>query len=130
MRKLWTVEEADRALPQLREILSVLVEQKKTADLAERALAELQEHIRGNGHGMEREVAHRRLRVRDALAQVRQGIEQIRRMGCEIKDLDIGLVDFPSVLHGQEVLLCWQISEPAVLYWHEFDKGFASRKPL
>ncbi len=128
--KIWTLEEANLALPHLREILSVLVEQNKRADLARYALAELEERTKGDGAGMERELEYRRARLRDAMQQLRRGIEQIDRMGCQVKDLEAGLLDFPAILDGREVLLCWQLGEPEVMYWHESDQGFASRQPI
>lgn len=130
MRKIWSVEEANAAIPYLREILSVLVEQNKRADLAREALIDLQERAAGDGHSLGSEIEFRQARLRDAVAQVRQGIEQIRCMGLEIKDLEVGLLDFPAVIEGRQALLCWQLTEPAVLYWHDADKGFASRQPL
>lgn len=130
MRKNWTVEEANQALPYLREIVTVLVEQNKRSYLARQTLVDMEERVRGNGHDMGLELEHRHTRLRDALGQVRQGLDQLRRLGCEVKDLDAGLVDFPSIRNGREVLLCWQLGEPAVLYWHDSDKGFASRQPL
>jgi hypothetical protein len=126
--KIWSAEEANRALPQLREILSVLIEQNKLADLAREALLDLEERVRGDGAGMERELEYRRARLREAVAKVRQGVEQVERMGCQVKDLETGLVDFPGVVEGRQVLLCWQMGEPAVLYWHDEDKGFATRR--
>lgn len=128
--KIWTVAEANRALPHLREILSVLVEQNKRADLARQSLVELEERIRGDGLGMEKEVEYRRARLRDAMGRVRQGVEQLRRMGCQVKDLEVGLLDFPGIRDGRRVLLCWRMDEPAVLYWHDEDAGFASRRLL
>lgn len=130
MRKVWSVEEANRTLPYLREILSVLMEQCKRADLAREALVEWDEHVRSNGNGTSAEIQRRSARLRDAMSQVRQGLEQVRGMGCEVKDLEIGLVDFPGQINGRDVLLCWQIHEPAVLYWHDPDKGFIDRQPL
>lgn len=128
--KIWTVEEANLALPRFREILAILVEQNKRADLARYALQELQERIRGDGAGMEREVAYRRARLREATTQLRQGVEQLARMGCQVKDLEAGLLDFPALRDGRQVLLCWQLDEPEVRYWHEMDQGFATRQPI
>ncbi|MDQ3855046.1 MAG: DUF2203 domain-containing protein [Chloroflexota bacterium] len=130
MTRVWSVEEANRALPYLREVLSVLIEQHKRAELARRALLEIEQKAAGNGHGLDKELEHRRGRLRDALSQVRQSIEQLRSLGCEIKDLETGLLDFPSIHNDREVLLCWRLDEPAVMYWHDRDKGFASRQPL
>ncbi len=130
MPRVWTVDEANAVLPQLREILTVLIEQKSRAELAQASLQELEMQRRGNGHDLEPELEFRRRRLREAVAQVRQSIEQVANMGCEVKDLDTGLVDFPSVRDGREVLLCWQMSEPRVMYWHDPESGFAGRKPL
>ncbi len=130
MQKLWSVEEANQVLPHLREILSVLIEQKKRAELAEEALSELEARAKGNGHGLGAEMAHRKARVRAATDQIRQALEQVRGLGCEVKDLDSGLVDFPSEREGRPVLLCWSINEPAVLYYHDQDQGYSGRQPL
>jgi len=128
--KVWTMEEANQALPYLNEILSVLVEQNKHADLACQSLIELEQRIAGNGKGMERELAYRRARLNDARSKMQNGIKQIHRLGCQVKDLDLGLIDFPSHLDGREALLCWQLGESSVLYWHGPDEGFASRRLL
>jgi hypothetical protein len=128
--KIWTVEEVNQTLPYLNEIMSVLVEQNQQADLACQALIELEHRIVGNGHGKERELMYRRARLNDARSKMQTGIEQIHRLGCQVKDLELGLVDFPSQRDGRDVLLCWRLGEPAVLYWHGPDEGFASRRLL
>jgi hypothetical protein len=66
---------------------------------------------------------------REAAAVVRC-VEQLEQLGVVIKDLDRGLVDFPALRDGEEVLLCWQVGEGAVACWHGLDEGFAGRKPL
>lgn len=128
--KIWTLEEANQTLPYLNEIMSVLVEQNQQADLACQSLIELEQRIAGNGHGKERELAYRRARLNDARSKMQTGIEQIHRLGCQVKDLEFGLVDFPSHRDGRDILLCWRLGEPAVLYWHGPDEGFASRRLL
>jgi hypothetical protein len=128
--KLWTVDEANAALPQLREILPTLIEQKTRADLARASLQELERRIRGDGEGKGPELEDRRTRLREALGRLRRGLEQVKRMGCVVKDLEIGLIDFPAELGGRRVYLCWRLGEPAVLYWHALDGSFAGRRPL
>jgi hypothetical protein len=73
-----------------------------------------------------------RVRIeRDQLESVvRAAIGRIQGAGCIIKDLDIGLVDFPSRLNGEEILLCWQLGEDRIRFWHRPDEGFAGRKPI
>jgi hypothetical protein len=57
-------------------------------------------------------------------------IEQVRALGGEIKDLESGLVDFPSRRGGEEILLCWKLGEKNIRFWHPVDGGFASRRPI
>jgi len=57
-------------------------------------------------------------------------IEQVQEFGCVIKDLDMGLIDFPTLLRGVEVYLCWKLGEPTIAHWHGTSEGFASRKPI
>ena len=57
-------------------------------------------------------------------------MEQIEESGCVVKDLDIGLIDFPAMLGEQQVFLCWKLGEPRIEYWHGVHEGFAGRKPI
>jgi hypothetical protein len=61
---------------------------------------------------------------------VASSVERLEQLGVLVKDLDRGLVDFPALHGGEEVLLCWQVGEDEVAYWHGLDEGFAGRKPL
>jgi hypothetical protein len=58
------------------------------------------------------------------------GLEQIRALGGEVKDLDMGLVDFPGRRENEDILLCWRLGEKRIEYWHAVDGGFANRRPL
>ncbi|MBV9717779.1 MAG: DUF2203 domain-containing protein [Candidatus Eremiobacteraeota bacterium] len=57
-------------------------------------------------------------------------IYRIEALGCVVKDIDLGLVDFPSMIGDEPVYLCWKLGEPQVGYWHGLDEGFSFRKPL
>jgi hypothetical protein len=57
-------------------------------------------------------------------------IERVRDLGGEVKDLDLGLVDFPSTRNGEDILLCWKLGEKSLAFWHAVDGGFASRRPI
>ena len=65
-----------------------------------------------------------------AAAQLRTAIEEVQEIGCLIKDLDIGLIDFPTTYRGNEVYLCWKLGEAGIEYWHGVDEGFRGRKPI
>jgi len=65
------------------------------------------------------------------LAQnLKSALDQILETGCVIKDLDVGLLDFPSVIDNEEVYLCWKLGEDRIRYYHRQNEGFAGRKPL
>ena len=85
----------------------------------------------GNGGGLDpgevREDAERMEREAQA---VTAAVDELSRLGVLVKDLDRGLVDFPALRRGEEVLLCWQVGEPEVAFWHGLEEGFAGRKPL
>jgi hypothetical protein len=68
--------------------------------------------------------------VEEAAAALSACVEELAQLGVLIKDLDTGLVDFPSFRDGEEVLLCWQLGEDEIAWWHTLDGGFAGRQPL
>lgn len=69
-------------------------------------------------------------RLRALAAEVSAAVERINGMGCLVKDLEQGLVDFYAMMDDEPVFLCWQFGEPAVVHWHPLDGGFASRQPI
>ena len=74
---------------------------------------------------------NRKKTQRDKLAdQLVRTIDEIQKTGCLVKDLETGLVDFPSLRGGEEVYLCWKLGEARIGYWHGIEEGFAGRKPL
>jgi hypothetical protein len=103
------------------------------ADLVdkEQSLDALGRQARSNGHGD----MDRRLRdARSAAGKVREAIHNllasIAEKDIEVRDVDMGLVDFPAEREGRDIWLCWRPGERAVAYWHEIDRGFRDRKPL
>lgn len=69
-------------------------------------------------------------RLERATAGVREALDAIAAMGGVVKDLDLGLVDFPHQRHGRRVNLCWKYGETRVTHWHGLDEGYANRRPL
>ncbi|HJZ96995.1 MAG TPA: DUF2203 domain-containing protein, partial [Candidatus Solibacter sp.] len=65
-----------------------------------------------------------------AAATLKAAIAAVQETGCVVKDLDIGLVDFPTLFKGAEVYLCWKLGEPAIEFWHGLDEGFRGRKRI
>ncbi len=68
---------------------------------------------------------------RESIAlRLKQAVETIQDQGCVIKDLDIGLIDFPTLFHGEEVYLCWKLGESGIRFWHGVQEGFQGRKAI
>ena len=65
-----------------------------------------------------------------AALEVALGFDQLEELDVVVRDLERGLIDFPAVIDGREVYLCWLLDEPAVTHWHAIESGFAGRKPL
>jgi len=76
------------------------------------------------------QVIDARNRRGEAGTQLKNAIEQVQEFGCVVKDLDIGLIDFPTLLRGEEVYLCWKLGEPSIAWWHGVDEGFRGRKAI
>ena len=66
----------------------------------------------------------------ESSAEITRVIKDILKTGAELKDLSRGLVDFPHLSEGKEVLLCWQLGEEKLLFWHGLEAGYAGRQPL
>ena len=132
MSRHFILREAQALLPRLEILLTGAIERKRDYAEAERVLrASLQRITLMGGVNLDRNAA---LAGRDRLDAAADGLRQamaaIEAIGCEVKDLDIGLIDFPSVYRGEEVCLCWKLGEPEILHWHRADEGFSGRKPI
>jgi hypothetical protein len=127
----FTPEEANAALEQVRPLVEQLVEGRQEHAHAVERQEELEQKIRGNGGGIPpAELAAATAEV-DALARrLARLVDEIASHGAQVKDLDSGLVDFPTLRGGETVLLCWQLGEDEIAWWHRVDDGFAGRRPL
>ncbi len=132
MPKRFTLEEAQGLIPELERLVRGAIEVKSEFDSAERAWQAFTERIMVLGGMLADRVRAFELRNRrdSAAARLRSAIEQIQGLGCVIKDLDIGLVDFPTLFRGREVYLCWKRGETATTFWHGVDEGFRGRKAI
>jgi len=69
-------------------------------------------------------------RLRALAAEITEAVERVNDLGCLVKDVDAGLVDFYALQDGEPVFLCWQFGEPAISSWHGLEEGFSGRKPI
>jgi len=131
--KHFTVSEASEALVAVRPLAEEMVAHRTELVKIERRLGELRRPVAGNGGGLDAALVERLDRRREVAADKLRGrVEEIHALGAQVKDLDLGLLDFPA-RHpddGRTVLLCWRLSEDRIEFWHGLDEGFAGRKPL
>jgi hypothetical protein len=129
--RTFTPDEANGLLEELRPRVELLVEHKRRLDEAEESRRGLQAHIAGNGGDITRsEVVEATERVEREATAIGAIVDEIQRHGVQIKDLDVGLLDFPWQRGAEVVLLCWRLGEDEIGYWHAMDEGYAGRKPL
>ena len=132
MPKRFTLIEAERLLPEIQAIIREAVSLKTQYQEAELALHSFAQRVAMQGGVVvDREAVLQNRAERDRYGEsLKEAVERIQEYGCVIKDLDIGLVDFPTLFRGQEVYLCWKMGESGIGFWHGTDEGFAGRKPI
>jgi hypothetical protein len=132
MPRYFTLEQAEQLLPKISRAMRHALE---LAAAHERAESRLQETLRRiamlGGAMVDRDgIAGLRRRRDETAIEVNEAVEQIHEYGCQIKDLRMGLIDFPTLLRGTEVLLCWRFGEEGIRFWHGLEEGFRGRKPI
>lgn len=130
MPRTFTLDEATALLPRLRELLGEMQEKKAALARAREELGEMVQLASSNGHLLEAEVTAKRKEAKGQADRLNELLAELNGMGCELKGLDEGLIDFRAEREGRTVYLCWKLSEPEIAYWHGLDTGFASRQPL
>ncbi len=119
-------------IPALESLLNDAIRNKKKLESLDRELAGLGQRIllRGGILVDFEKVAGMKQEKDSSVNELREALAQIESSGCLVKDLDIGLVDFPCLVDDREIYLCWKLGEPSIGFWHNTDEGFQGRKPL
>ena len=133
MEKTFTLDEANTLLPILDALLKRAMDAKTTIEQIDEKLQLLTQKVFLMG-GMLIDIPRYNARKDErekALQDIRDSVAEIAASGVQVKDLDIGLLDFPCVVNGDTVLLCWKYGEPhRIAHWHGLEEGFAGRKPI
>lgn len=131
--RFFTPEEANESLARVRPLVERLVESRQALVTLGSELETVQELVAGNGGSLDpTRLGELQEAVSRAAADLTAAAEELDGLGLQVKDLDRGLVDFPA-RHpdgGDAVLLCWELGEPDVAYWHGLEDGYAGRKRL
>ena len=130
--RLFTPEQAQTLLDEcVRDLAVRMVSERSSSRELEKRWNAVVISIGGNGGDFDRPEL---TELRAALEQAHEGLRvimaELDELGVEIKDIDRGLLDFPSEIDGQEALLCWMVGEERIEFWHSREDGFAGRRPL
>jgi hypothetical protein len=131
MARRFTPSEANAELAEISPLVEQLVAHRREQQRLSAEREGLAAHISGNGGGIDAatlgglDEAERAERI-----EIARCVNAIHERGVIVKDLDTGLVDFPALREGEEILLCWRLGEDEVAYWHGLEEGFAGRKRL
>ncbi len=130
--RTFTLDEAQSLLPVLESLLRTAITGKKLMDEVDAEMQAIAHRIFLNGgtHVDVVPLARRKAERAKAEQRVRDTLAEIDSIGVQVKDLNIGLLDFPCEVEGQIVLLCWKLGEKSITHWHGTDEGFAGRKPI
>jgi hypothetical protein len=130
--RLFTPAEVNTLIPRLSRLVEHAMERHRQASALQHGLREEQARIRASGGGRidQRDWKARAERLDGLTIEIRALLQEVLDLGGVTKDLELGLVDFPAMVDGETVNLCWKAGEVAVRFWHRFDEGYAKRKPL
>jgi hypothetical protein len=132
MPRYFTLQQATRMLPEVDQLLRDALFHKAEYQVVNRELDEKMRKIRMSGGARVSPGPILELRARrDRHAEnLRETFQKVEDLGILIKDLDIGLIDFLTLYHGQEVCLCWKLGEEGITFWHGTEEGFRGRKAI
>lgn len=130
--RTFTLDEAQSLLPVLESLLRSAIAGKKVIEGFEAEQQELNHRIFLNGgtHVDVVPLARRKAERVKAEQRAKDAVAEIDSIGVQVKDLDIGLLDFPCEVEGEIILLCWKLGETSITHWHGTQEGFAGRKPI
>jgi hypothetical protein len=132
MPRRFTLAEAQSLIPRVEPLLRQGIRLKDEYEEAAGELRRFQERLMmAGGVVVDRDRAlELRKRSEGAASRLKTVLDEVQQIGCVVKDLDIGLIDFMTSYRGEEVCLCWKLGEDAIGFWHGESEGFRGRKPI
>lgn len=122
--KHFSVDEANELLPHVASVFEKIHSIREELGEKKDELEKLHRALPGNGGS---HTSAEFVNKSEIIAQLLTGLQE---KGIQVKDIDIGLVDFPHIREGKEVLLCWKLGEKSIGFWHDIESGFRGRQPL
>lgn len=130
MTRFYAIDEANAALPDVERILGALREQREELiEARDRAIRLTPEDGAAPPEAAE-QLRLLRLRMQGLIDQMQAGVARLVELDITLRDIQTGLIDFPALVSGRPIWLCWRLGEPDVGHWHAQNEGFDSRRPL
>jgi hypothetical protein len=132
MPRYFTLTQAEELLPEVESVIRAAISHKSAYQQAEEEWQTFVSRVTMQGgmrvdHSYVMDKKHRR---ESSALLLKEAVEKIQDYGCVVKDLDVGLIDFPTLFRGEEVYLCWKLGESGIEFWHGVHEGFRGRKPI
>jgi hypothetical protein len=128
--RFYAIDEANTSLPDVERILGALREQRSELITARDRVVSLTPEDGEPSPEAAEELRLIRLRMQGLIDQMQAGVARLVEMDITLRDIKSGLIDFPALVSGRPIWLCWRLGEPAVEFWHGHDEGFSNRRPL
>jgi len=130
--RFFTLLEAEGFLPEVERLLRSSIQAKQDYESGDSELNQIAQRITlMGGVAIKREdVVASRTRKDSSARVLKAAMERIEEIGCQVKDLETGLIDFPTLYRDREVYLCWKLGESGIRFWHHIEDGFRGRQPI
>ncbi|HLK18208.1 MAG TPA: DUF2203 domain-containing protein [Bryobacteraceae bacterium] len=132
MPRYFTLQQAEKLLPEVESAIREAIQQKSVYQKAEEEWQSFTSRVTllGGVRVDHSQVMGFKQRKESSAQRLKAAVEKIQDYGCLLKDLDVGLLDFPTLFRGEEVYLCWKLGESAIEFWHGVNEGFRGRKAI
>lgn len=132
MPRFFTLQQAEQILPDVASAIRMAVSSKAEYQRLDSEWQTLTQRLAvSGGVRVDRvQVVELKNALEQAARTLKQAVEHVHEFGCLVKDLDVGLIDFPTLFQGQEVYLCWKLGESGIQFWHGVNEGFRGRKAI
>jgi hypothetical protein len=130
-QKVFTLSEANALLPTLEPLVRRMVEASREFRASERLLDAFRARATMEGGILpDRDLSGAKAEADRLQTEIQRLATDVEAVGCILKDVDVGLVDFLSLRQGRQVYLCWRLGERSIEFWHSLEEGYAGRKPV
>ena len=131
MSRFYAIDEANAALPEVERILAALRDQRtELIELRDRVVAAAPDDEENPPAGAAEQIRLLRLGMQGLIDQMQAGVARLVEMDITLRDISTGLIDFPALVSGRPIWLCWRLGETDVAHWHPHDEGYDTRRPL